>query len=195
MLVLIPHALLASCAGVTQIFSWPLISVLSTWSLALLPKSFSLIAQLTTVLIYIPPVLVFFTSAHRFSRICSSHSTVCSYLIFIFSLIFFLFLSSVLTTFGLFPFLNHILSSPSSSSAWNILPLTFCYWYFPLILAQISPSDPLAEKHPALPECYLCLFLCEALANFSCNSSAFHFSSFSGSNSTADCRVVKVQMS
>ena len=46
---------------VTRIFSWPLISVLYTWSLALLPKSFSLIAQLSTV-----PIWVFWPFVNHF---------------------------------------------------------------------------------------------------------------------------------
>ena len=137
---------------VTWISSWPLISVLSTWSLALLPKSFSLIAQLSTVLIYIPPVFgdsPLHTDSAGYvvplNSVFLPNFRIQSYLLPVIFPVF-------LWLFGFFPFLNHILSPPSSSSAWNILPLTFSYWYFPFlqILAQISPPDPLAGQHPAL---------------------------------------------
>lgn len=66
------HMLCQPAVLVYLIFSWPLISVSSALSFGLLPKSSSLIAQLSTVPICIPQILWWITTASRFVMVCNS---------------------------------------------------------------------------------------------------------------------------
>ena len=113
------------------------------------------------------PSFWWFTTAHRFSRICSSPQQcvpnfhIQSYLLPVILPVF-------LWRFSPFPFLNHILSPPSSSSALNILLLTFSSLSSNFISNLTSRSTCWTTSNPlhGATECYLCLFLCETLNKF-----------------------------
>ena len=176
------------------IFSWPLISVSSTLSFGLLPKSSSLIAQLSTVPIYIPQILWWICKQIRQGM--QFPSIVCSYLISLFSHTFFLLSFYHSNKFSLFPFLDHILSPPSCSSAWNILPLISTYWCFPFLQgsAQISLQIHLLDNIQPSTRAHWMLFVLVSVRPWTTSScSFFQFSIFSGANSSAECRAVRVK--